>query len=233
MFSKLYLALACFITVLLHACSSDKTSSADDAIFQLLPSSQTGITFINKVEDKGEFNVFKYRNFYNGGGVAIGDINNDGLPDIFFTANQTENKLYLNEGNFKFKDITETAGVKGFHKWHTGVTMADVNGDGWLDIYVSSSGEIPSDDRANELYINQKNSTFKEEAHAYGLDDKGLSTQAAFFDYDHDGDLDCYVLNNSYRPIQSFGYNRNLRNIRDAKGGDRLYRNDNGKFVDV
>jgi hypothetical protein len=232
-FSKLYLALACFITVLLHACSSDKTSSADDAMFQLLPSSQTGITFINKVEDKGEFNVFKYRNFYNGGGVAIGDINNDGLPDIFFTANQTENKLYLNEGNFKFKDITETAGVKGFHKWHTGVTMADVNGDGWLDIYVSSSGEIPGDDRANELYINQKNSTFKEEAHAYGLDDKGLSTQAAFFDYDHDGDLDCFVLNNSFKPIAYFGYNRNLRNIRDSANGDRLYKNNNGHFIDV
>lgn len=219
---------------LIHfSCNFKKQTEASNPLFKLLPSSQTGITFNNKVENKENFNVFKYRNFYNGGGVAIGDVNNDGLPDIFFTSNQHDNKLYINKGNWKFEDVTDKAGVRGIHKWHTGVTMADVNGDGWLDIYVCNSGDINGDDRANELYINQKNGTFKEEAHAYGLDDIGLSTQAVFFDYDHDGDLDCYVLNNSYRPIESFGYNRNLRNIRDIKGGDRLYRNDNGKFVDV
>lgn len=232
MLVKSYWKLLCFILLLLYSCRQHKTSSKD-ALFQLLPSSVTGITFKNEVDDKGDFNVFRYRNFYNGGGVAIGDINNDGLPDVFFTANQKDNKLYLNEGNFRFKDITQSAGVKGIHKWHTGVTMADVNGDGWLDIYVSNSGDINGDDRANELYINQKNGRFKEEAHAYGLDNKGLSTQAAFFDYDHDGDLDCFVLNNSFKPIESFGYNRNLRNVRDSVNGDKLYQNNNGHFIDV
>lgn len=215
------------------SCGSKKAGDSSDTLFQLLPSSQTGITFNNKVEDTKDFNVFKYRNFYNGGGVAIGDVNNDGKPDIFFSANQGSNKLYINKGNWQFEDVTEKAGVQGIHKWHTGVTMADVNGDGWLDIYVCNSGDINGDDKANELYINQKDGTFKEEAHQYGLDDKGLGTQAVFFDYDNDGDLDCFVLNNSYRPIESFGYNRNVRNKRDLRGGHRLYRNDNGKFTDV
>ena len=223
--------VACFLCF--FSCHPQKNAESVDPLFQLQPSSQTGIDFVNKVSDTKDFNVFKYRNFYNGGGVAIGDVNNDGKPDIFFTSNQGKNRLYINKGNWKFEDVTDKAGVAGFHKWHTGVTMADVNGDGWLDIYVSSSGEIEGDDRANELYINQKDGTFKEEAHAYGLDDKGLGTQAVFFDYDHDGDLDCFILNNSYRPIESFGYNRDLRNKRDPKNGDRLYRNDGGKFVDV
>jgi enediyne biosynthesis protein E4 len=204
-----------------------------DPLFQLLPASQTGIDFSNHVVDTKDFNVFKYRNFYNGGGVAIGDLNNDGKPDIFFVSNEGKNRLYLNKGNWQFEDVTDKAGLASTHKWHTGVTLVDINGDGWLDIYVSNSGEIAGDDRANELYINQKDGTFKEEAHQYGLDDKGYSTQVVFFDYDHDGDLDCFVLNNSYRPIESFGYDRNLRNQRDPKGGDRLYRNDNGHFVDV
>ena len=223
------------LLVAFSSCNFSQKSKINekDALFQMMPSSQTGITFNNKVEDTKEFNVFKYRNFYNGGGVAIGDVNNDGKPDIFFTSNQGNNKLYINKGNWKFEDVTEKAGVQGIHKWHTGVTMADVNGDGWLDIYISNSGSINGDDRANELYINQKDGTFKEEAHQYGLDDKGLSTQAVFFDYDHDGDLDCFILNNSYRPIESFGYNRDLRNIRSYDGGQRLFRNDNGHFTDV
>ena len=133
-----------------------------DALFQLMPSSQTGVTFDNKVEDTKIFNVFKYRNFYNGGGVAIGDVNNDGKPDIFFTSNQGSNKLYINKGNWKFEDVTEKTGLAGGHKWHTGVTMADVNGDGWLDIYICNSGGTDSTSRANELYINQKDGTFKE-----------------------------------------------------------------------
>jgi hypothetical protein len=223
------------LLVLFSSCNFSQKDKGNekDALFQMMPSSQTGITFDNKVEDTKDFNVFKYRNFYNGGGVAIGDVNNDGKPDIFFTSNQGSNKLYINKGNWKFEDVTEKAGVAGIHKWHTGVTMADVNGDGWLDIYISNSGSINGDNRANELYINQKDGTFKEEAHQYGLDDKGLSTQAVFFDYDHDGDLDCFILNNSYRPIESFGYNRDLRNIRSYDGGQRLYRNDNGHFTDV
>ncbi|MBO9618745.1 MAG: VCBS repeat-containing protein [Niabella sp.] len=222
---------------LLNSCKAPVAKDAADEklenLFELQPSAVTGINFNNKVIDTLGFNVFGYRNFYNGGGVAIGDVNNDGKPDIFFTSNQSDCKLYLNKGNWKFEDVTAKAGVKGIHKWHTGVTMADVNGDGWLDIYISNSGDISGDDRANELYINQKDGTFKEEAHAYGLDDTGLSTQAVFFDYDHDGDLDCFVLNNSYRPIESFGYNKNLRNIRSPNGGHRLYRNDNGHFTDV
>jgi hypothetical protein len=223
------------LLILFSSCNFSQKDKGNekDALFQMMPSSQTGITFDNKVEDTKDFNVFKYRNFYNGGGVAIGDVNNDGKPDIFFTSNQGSNKLYINKGNWKFEDVTEKAGVAGIHKWHTGVTMADVNGDGWLDIYISNSGSINGDNRANELYINQKDGTFKEEAHQYGLDDKGLSTQAVFFDYDHDGDLDCFILNNSYRPIESFGYNRDLRNIRSYDGGQRLYRNDNGHFTDV
>jgi enediyne biosynthesis protein E4 len=214
----------------LMACNSN--SKVPAPLFKTLPSGTTGITFTNTVTFTADFNVFKYRNFYNGAGVAIGDINNDGLADVFFTANQGNNKLYLNKGNWKFEDITLKAGVKGIHKWHTGVTMADINADGWLDIYVCNSGDMAGDDKANELYINQKNGTFTEQAQQYGLDDKGLSTQAAFFDYDHDGDLDCYVLNNSYRPIESFGFNVNLRYQRDALGGHRLYKNDNGKFID-
>ena len=228
-FSVVY--IACIILPFLSC--SRKSNEAADVLFQLLPSSETGISFINKVEDNKALNIFKYRNFYNGGGVAIGDINNDGKPDIFFTANQHENRLYINHGNWKFEDITDKAGIKSMHQWHTGVTMVDINGDGWLDIYVCNSGEYPGDDRSNELYINQKDGTFKEEAHAYGLDDKGQSTQAIFFDYDHDGDLDCFVLNNSNRSVESFGYSSQLRSIRDPKNGDHLYRNDGGKFVDV
>ncbi len=227
----IYLLLV-FLSVGCHF-SGDKKFDKKDALFQLMPSSQTGITFNNNVENTKDFNVFKYRNFYNGGGVAIGDVNNDGKPDIFFTSNQGSNKLYINKGNWKFEDVTAKAGLAGSNRWHTGVTMADVNGDGWLDIYICNSGGKDSISRANELYINQKDGTFKEEAAAYGLDDKGLSTQAVFFDYDHDGDLDCFILNNSYRPIESFGYNHDLRNIRNYAGGQRLYRNDNGHFTDV
>jgi len=215
------------------SCNNNGSDQVKDPLFQSMPSSKTGITFNNKVESTKEFNVFKYRNFYNGGGVAIGDVNNDGRPDIFFTANQGSNKLYLNKGNWQFEDVTEKAGLAGPQKWHTGVTMADVDGDGWLDIYVCNSGEVTGEDRANELFINQHNGTFREEAEQYGLADKGLSTHAAFFDFDNDGDLDCFVLNNSYRPIETFGYNRHLRNTRDLKGGHRLYRNDGGKFVDI
>ena len=226
-------SLILFVSFFAFSCHRKNDKDSSETLFQLMPSSTTGITFNNKVKDDGEFNVFNYRNFYNGGGVAIGDVNNDGKPDIFFTSNQGENKLYINKGNWKFEDVTAKAGLKGLRRWHTGVTMVDINGDGWMDIYISNSGGLKDADRANELYINQKDGTFKEEAEKYGLADKGLSTQAIFFDFDHDGDLDCFVLNNSYRPIGSFGYNRDLRNIRDKQNGDRLYRNDNGKFVDI
>jgi hypothetical protein len=221
------------ITLFIFACKSRESNNNAEALFRLEPASETGIQFINRVEDTKEFNIFKYRNFYNGGGVAIGDVNHDGLPDIFFTSNQHENQLYLNKGNWKFEEVAAKSGLTSIHHWHTGVTMVDINGDGWLDIYVCNGGEIEGDDRANELYINQRNGQFKEEAHAYGLDDHGISTQAVFFDYDHDGDLDCFVLNNSNKSVESFGYSKNLRDIRDPENGDRLYRNDHGHFKDV
>ena len=220
------------IIFLLFSCKSPQTKDKD-TLFQLLPASVTGIDFKNTVTDNDTINIFNYHNFYNGGGVAIGDVNNDGLPDVFFTSNQHGNRLYLNKGNWKFEDVTSRAGVAGARPWHTGVTMADVNADGWLDIYICNAGLVNGNNTANELFINQHNGTFTEEAARYGLDDKGQSTQAVFFDYDHDGDLDCYVLNNSQRSFESFGYDSSLRHVRDPLNGDRLYRNDGMKFTDV
>lgn len=227
------LSILLILSVIIASCTSSNKEKVQDTLFKLMPSSTTGIDFTNTVTDTTEMNIFNYHNFYNGGGVAIGDVNNDGKPDIFFISNQGSNKLYINKGNFKFEDVTDAANLSSKHKWHTGVTLVDINADGWLDIYVCNAGIINGDDRSNELYINQKDGTFKEQAHEYGLDDKGASTQAAFFDYDHDGDLDCFVLNNSPKSINNFGYKRNLRNIRDSVNGDRLYRNDNGKFTDI
>lgn len=212
------------------SCKNNDAGNAD-TLFEMIPSSQSGIVFNNKVQDTKELNIFNFRNFYNGAGVAIGDVNNDGLADIFFTANQTDNKLYINKGNWQFEDATEAAGLKSNGKWYTGVTMVDVNADGHLDIYVCNSGGLGYN-KPNDLYINQGDGTFKEEAAKYGLDDNGLTTHAAFFDYDRDGDLDCFILNNSPRSIESFGY-KSIRHIRDTLNGDRFYRNDNGKFVDV
>ncbi len=209
----------------------------DGHLFTRLPASYTGIAFENRVEATADLNVFNYRNFYNGGGVATGDLNGDGLPEIMLTSNLHGNRLYLNKGNFHFQDITDAAGVKGKGFWATGVTFADVNGDGLLDIYVCYAGNV-ADRRANELYINQgvdKNGvpTFKEEAARYGLADDGFSTQAAFFDYDRDGLLDMYLVNNSSRAVTSFGL-KNTRSVRSKLGGQKLYHNDgNGHFTDV
>jgi len=160
-----------------------------DTLFQLLD--DTGIKFVNEVIDGKKENSFLFRNFYNGGGVAIGDINNDGLPDVFLTSNMGNNKLFLNKGNFKFEDISKSAGIIEDDKWNTGVVFADVNGDGWLDIYVCSSGHMPTGNRKNKLYINNHNNTFTESAAKYGLDISAYTTQVSFFDYDGDGDLDC------------------------------------------
>jgi len=204
-----------------------------DYLFELKPSNQTNITFENNLSFDEKFNVYTYRNFYNGGGVSIGDINNDGLADIYFTANQSSNHLYLNNGDFKFENISDKAGVGGKKAWSTGVTMADVNADGYLDIYVCNSGDVEGDNKQNELFINQGDLTFKEKASEYGLADPGYSTHASFFDYDKDGDLDVYLLNNSYQAIGSFDLRRNERPKRDKDGGDKLLENQNGKFVDV
>jgi enediyne biosynthesis protein E4 len=202
-----------------------------NALFVKLPSAQTGISFSNPVEDDSSYNILTYRNFYNGGGVAAGDINNDGLVDIFFTANLADSKLYLNKGNFQFEDITVSSGIKSRKGWRTGVTMADVNADGWLDIYICNSGDLKGDDKENELYINQHNNTFKEQAKEIGLNDAGYTTHISFFDYDLDGDLDAYILNNSFVDVYKFDLD-SARKIRDPMG-HKLMRNDNGLFTDV
>lgn len=205
-------------------------------LFTLLPPVETNVDFTNQLTETGEFNMIQYLYFNNGAGVAAGDINNDGLIDLYFTSNQNPNKLYLNRGNFKFEDITEKAGVAGKGDWKTGVTMADVNGDGFLDIYVCQVGNYKVVHGKNQLFINKGNLTFEDEASEYGLDFQGFSTQAAFFDYDIDGDLDMYLLNHSVHSSRSYGPST-LRFDHDSLAGDRLYRNDvvNGKryFTDV
>ena len=207
-----------------------------DTLFTSLPSSKTNVQFTNTLEQKKLFNILYYLYYYNGGGVATGDINNDGLPDIYFTANSKgHNKLYLNKGNFEFEDITDKAGVAGTSDWCTGVTMADVNGDGFLDIYVSAVSNRYGLTGHNELFINNGNGTFTDKSKEYGLDFSGFTTQTAFFDYDHDGDLDCYILNQSHHPHANIVDTSNRRKY-DSLSGDRLYRNDlntTGKFTDV
>ncbi|MFV7234408.1 VCBS repeat-containing protein [Flavobacterium sp. ZB4R12] len=221
-------------------CSKENLENKD-SLFSKLDASHTGINFVNEVKNGVDMNVFKYRNFYNGGGVAIGDINNDGLSDVYFTSNLGTNKLYLNKGNFKFQDISKKAGIEGTKSWSTGVVMVDINADGLLDIYVCNAGNSKGDQQKNELFINNGNDTFTEKADEYNLADTGITTHAAFFDYDKDGDLDCYILNNSFIPVSSLNYS-NKRELRDKDwdvadilkgGGDKLLRNDNGKFVDV
>jgi enediyne biosynthesis protein E4 len=213
--------------------SEEKNIVEAKTLFRLLPAEKTNVGFINKVEDDENFNILSYRNFYNGGGVAIGDINNDGLADVFFTSNKEKNKLYLNKGNFVFEDISEKAGIGGTRAWSTGVSMADVNNDGLLDIYVCNSGDIKGDDRENELFINNGNLTFTERAEEYNLNNKGFSTHASFFDYDLDGDLDCYILNNSFIDPGKIKLYGNVRTEVDDLGGDKLYRNDGKTFTDV
>jgi hypothetical protein len=220
------------ISISFTSCQKSETSKPN-TLFQKIDSSQSGLTFRNDLLFDEKFNIFTYRNYYNGGGVALGDVNNDGLLDIYLSSNMGENKLYINEGDFKFKDVTAESGVRGTRAWSTGVAMADVNGDGFLDIYVCNSGDIQGDNKQNELFINKGNGKFTEMAETYGLADQGYSTHAAFFDYDNDGDLDVYLLNNSYQAIGSFNKMQNERPKRDPVGGDKLFRNDGGKFTDV
>jgi hypothetical protein len=223
---------------LVTGCSGAGGAAGDSrTLFTRLPARETGVRFENRLNDTRELNVFTYRNYYNGGGVALGDLTGDGLPELVLTSNLGGNRLYLNDGAFRFRDVTEAAGVAGTGSWATGVTLADVNGDGRLDIYVCHAGNVEGKRRANALYLNgglnaERVPTFVDSAAAYGIADSGYSTQAAFFDSDRDGDLDLFLLRNSPRPVASFGL-RNTRQIRDPLGGARLYRNDAGHFVDV
>src|SRR5688572_20735217 len=207
------------------------------AVFTEVPSSKTNIKFRNDLKDKKGLSILYYLYYYNGGGVSAGDINNDGLIDIYFTANSKgNNKLYLNKGNFEFEDITEKARVAGTADWSTGATMVDINSDGYLDIYVSTVSSRYGLTGHNELFINNKNNSFTESSAEYGLNTSCFTTQSAFFDYDHDGDLDCYILNQSHHPHQNIVDTINRKKY-DSLSGDRLYRNDLNtaakKFTDV
>ena len=225
-----------FVLAILSVCASCK--QADKKLFTEVPSSHSNINFKNEIKEDEAYNILTYEYLYNGGGVAVGDINNDGLPDVMFTGNMTPNKLYLNKGDFKFEDITDAAGVAGRNKWKTGVVMADVNGDGLLDIYVCYSGPGTDAERSNELYINNgvKNGipTFTESAKKYGLDAPGtFTTSVAFFDMDNDGDLDMFMVNHGDMFYNPYFNTDKLRSTRDPRFGNRLYRNDNGHFTDV
>jgi hypothetical protein len=207
-------------------------------LFKLLDASQTGIDFKNTLSPSDSINILNHPYLYNGAGVGIGDFNNDGLPDVYFAGNMVANKLFLNKGDLKFTDITNAAGVDGEGKWSAGVSVVDINNDGKMDIYVCASFKSNPEQRRNMLYINQGNNkdgipTFKDEAKAYRLDDNGYSTQAIFFDYDHDGDLDMYLLTNFLGKTTPVAYRPKLTDG-SAENNDRLYRNNgNGTFSNV
>src|SRR5262245_23313218 len=217
--------------VLLAALAITSCSGKHEARFELLPPSRTGVTFANMLPEDTTFNILNYLYYYNGGGVAVGDVNNDGLPDLYFTSNLGANRLYLNRGDYRFEDVTARAGVADSVGWKSGVTMADVNGDGYVDIYVSGVNYLGVHGR-NVLYVNNGDGTFTDRAKEYGLDFEGLSTQALFFDYDNDGDLDMYLLNHSVH-AEHGAASAESRMERSERAGDRLYRNDKGHFVDV
>ena len=236
---KFFLYPLCYF--ILFSCNNS-TKENKDVLFEKIDAQASGIRFRNDITNSKDFNIFSYRNYYNGGGVATGDINNDGLADVFFTANMGSNKLYLNKGNFTFEDISDKAGFHNKKDWSTGVVMVDINHDGWLDIYVCNAGYVDRQAPENKLYINNHNLTFSDSTAKYGLENKGgYCTHAAFFDYDNDGDLDCYILNNSFIPVNTLNY-ANKRELRAENwpvedflkgGGDKLLQNDNGHFSDV
>jgi len=226
-----------FLLSFLIACQPN----SEVPLFLKTPSNESGINFVNDIENSEDFNIFNYRNFYNGGGVGLGDINNDGLLDIYFTANQGSNKLYKNKGDFTFEDITESSGVAVHNKWSTGVSLVDINYDGFLDIYVCNAGYVKGKDQKNSLFVNNGDETFTERAVDFGLDHNGYSTHAAFFDYDKDGDLDAYILNNSFIPVNTLNYS-NKRDLKAADwpvkdflkgGGDVLLKNEKGVYADA
>ncbi|HEY1202141.1 MAG TPA: VCBS repeat-containing protein, partial [Niastella sp.] len=232
--------IICFISLLL-SCNNKHNEQGNHPLFTLLPADSTHVLFTNTLTEGLNTNVLMYEYFYNGGGVATGDVNGDGLTDIYFTANMADNKLYLNNGAMHFQEITTAAGVTGrTGPWKTGVTMADVNGDGLLDIYLCYSGKLSGEKRKNELFINTGNDAkgyphFSEQAQQYGLGDTGYTTQAYFFDMDHDGDLDAFMLNHNPNslPVLDEASTAAILQKEDNAIGVRLLRNDKNYFTDI
>lgn len=223
-------------SIMILSCTTDETMkvSSTNTLFTPIDSNISNITFSNSVKENLYFNFLNYSYIYNGGGVAVGDLNNDGLDDLYFTSNQESNKLYINKGNFSFKDITEKSNTNDLLGWSTGVTMIDINNDGWLDIYVCKSGSLNShQNRKNKLFINQKNNTFKESAKAYGLDHYGFSTQAYFFDFDKDGDLDMYLVNHRQDFRNNINIDPRIQQTKEDYNSDQLFRNDGHKFKNI
>lgn len=224
--------------MVLGSCKSKQPPKKVPPVFTVLDSKQTGLDFTNKLTATNDFNMFNYMYFYNGAGVGAGDLNNDGLIDLFFASNQGQNKLYLNKGNLKFMDVTAAARIPFDHQWSTGVSIVDINNDGLLDIYVCCVGNYEILKGKNKLLVCKgidKNGVpfYEDEAAAYGIAFSGFSTQAAFFDYDQDGDLDMYLMNHSVRNNGTFGVRSSFDGKIDSLAGDKMYRNDNGHFSDV
>jgi hypothetical protein len=240
-FNPIKLLGLCFLLLACQESNDPKISENQDTtpqvktLFSLANTDKTNLRFVNNVEETYEENYFNYEFLYNGAGVAVGDLNNDGLPDIYFAGNSVNDKLYLNEGNLTFKDISATSGIAFYEGWSTGVTMIDINTDGWLDIYVCRSG--PSKEiakRTNRLFINNKDNTFTEAAADYGLQRTEHSIQSAFFDYDLDGDLDMYLLNHPSERTESRSVQEHMKDIKAERiQTDLFFKNENGKFVDA
>lgn len=227
MLKKIY--AAALLSFVLSGCTSK-----NDKLFTLLDEDKTGIDYRNMLSESDDMNVMNYSYFYNGAGVAVGDINNDGLQDLLFTGNMVKNRLYINKGNFEFENVTDKSGIAGKQGWCTGATMVDINSDGFLDIYICRSADINPERRKNLLFINNGDLTFTEKAEEYGLADHGYSTQSSFFDYDKDGDLDMFLINHSLQQYTT-GVQENvqLRKEQNPDFANKLYRNDNGKFKDI
>lgn len=211
---------------------------AEPPLFELIEPARTGITFVNEVPVDTAFHIINYMYYYDGAGVAAADFNGDGWPDLYFVANRGPNRFYLNRGNWRFEEVTEIAGVAGTGNWNTGVAVADVDGNGWLDLYVVTFSNYLDCTGRNQLFLNQGPDSegiprFREAAAEYGLDIAAYGTQAVFFDYDRDGDLDLYLLNRALHTDESFGPAELLRHCFDSNASDRPLRNEGDRFVDV